>query len=80
MRRGRRPTAAEMQRHVDLFNGACPIGGKVTVRLDNGDVMKTTTRSTACIFSGHTPVVFLEGISGCYLLDRVTPITEGRAP
>ena len=68
-----------MQRHVDLFNGACPVGGKVTVRLDSGEVRETVTRSAAYILSGHTPVVFLEGVRGCYLLDRVTPIIESRA-
>ncbi|WP_374650281.1 hypothetical protein [Rhizorhabdus sp.] len=41
--------------------------------------MITRTRSKAEVLSGHSAVIWLDGISGCYLLDRVTPIVEGAA-
>ncbi len=30
-------------------------------------------RSDAQVLSGHSAVIWLENVSGCYLLDRVTP-------
>ena len=69
----KRPNVKKMQGQCDTFNARCPVGGAVTVRLDSGEVRPTVTRSKAQILSGHTPVIWLEGITGCYLLDRVTP-------
>ncbi|HAR44668.1 MAG TPA: hypothetical protein DCS05_00440 [Nitrospiraceae bacterium] len=68
-----RPNLAKMQKQCDVFNAACPVGGAVTVKLDGVDEpMVTTTRSEAQILSGHSAVIWLVGVSGCYLLDRVT--------
>lgn len=64
------------QRKVDDWNARYPVGQAVTVRRDNGESVTTTTRSEAELLSGHSAVVWLEGISGCYLLERVTPVTE----
>jgi hypothetical protein len=58
---------------VDEFDARYPIGVTVLVRRDNGDMQETTTRSRAEVLSGHSAVIRLEGVSGCYLLDRVTP-------
>lgn len=68
-----RPNAAALQRQCDEFNAACPVGHPVTVRKDAGQMVGTVTRSPAEVLSGHSAVIWLEGISGCYLLDRVTP-------
>lgn len=68
----RQPTAAQLQAKCDKFNQRCTVGQAVTVRKDNGDIVHTTTRSEAQVQSGHSAVIWLEGISGCYLLDRVT--------
>jgi hypothetical protein len=66
-----------MQAQCDAFNARCPVGGRVLVKLDGVDEpFATVTRSMAQILSGHTPVVWMENVSGCYLLDRVTPIVE----
>jgi hypothetical protein len=65
---------AQLQAVCDKFNASNPVGAAVTVQLDGGEVRETTTTSEAQVLSGHTPVIWLKGISGCYLLDRVTPV------
>lgn len=60
---------------ADDWNGRHPIGTPVTLRKDNGETVKTITRSAASVLSGHSAVIFVEGVSGCYLLDRVSPLT-----
>jgi hypothetical protein len=64
---------------VNAFNSRYPVGQRVSVRKDGGDGVITTTRGPAFVLSGHSAVIWLEGISGCYLLDRVTPIVGGDA-
>lgn len=64
------------QRQVDNWNKHYPVGQAVTVRRDNGATITTKTRAPAGLLSGHSAVVWLEGISGCYLLSRVAPVTE----
>lgn len=63
------------QRLVDKWNLQYAVGQAVTVRLDSGEVRTTVTRSKAELLSGHSAVVWLEGVSGCYLLSRVRPFT-----
>lgn len=71
-RRARRAQQAARQKAVDSWNAANPIGTPVMIKLDGyDDPMATVTRSEAQILSGHSAVIWLEGISGCYLLDRV---------
>jgi len=60
-----------MQSKIDVFNSRHPVGSPVTVIKDLGEKIETKVRYPAEILSGHTAVVWLEGISGCYLLDRV---------
>jgi len=67
----------QLQAQCDRFNAAHPVGRMVTVRLDSGELRETTTRSEAEVLSGHSAVIWLNGIRGCYLLDRVTPIVNG---
>ncbi len=69
-----RPNLAALQRQCDEFNATNPPGTKVIVQLDSGEVAYTTTRSAAEVLSGHSAVVWLDGIRGCYLLDRVVPV------
>ncbi|NKI68915.1 hypothetical protein GN109_05735 [Collimonas pratensis] len=71
----RRPDIKKMQAQCDAFNEKCPVGGKVRVKLDFVDEpFETVTRSEAQILSGHSAVIWMANVSGCYLLDRVTPI------
>lgn len=51
-----------------------PEGTPVRVRKDDGAVLETKTRSEAWMLGGHTAVIMVEGISGCYSLERVSPI------
>jgi hypothetical protein len=75
-----KPDIKKMQKACDDFNAICPVGGAVTVKLDGAeDPMETVTTSEAQILSSHSPVVWLEGVSGCYLLERVTPATQAHA-
>ncbi|GAF84150.1 unnamed protein product [marine sediment metagenome] len=60
-----------MQAKVEAFNKRNPVGTKVIVVKDLGEQVETKVRYPAEVLSGHTPVVWLDGISGCYLLNRV---------
>ncbi len=72
-----KPDLKKMQAECDAFNAICPVGGKVRVKLDFVDeLFETVTRSHAQILSGHSAVVWMFNVSGCYILDRVTPIVE----
>jgi hypothetical protein len=66
----------DAQRQVDQWNARYPVGQSVSVRRDNGEDMVTKTIAPAELLSGHSAVIWLEGVSGCYLLGRVTPLTE----
>ncbi len=60
-----------MESKIKAFNKKNPVGSTVTVVKDMGEEVETKVKYPAEILSGHTPVVWLEGISGCYDLDRV---------
>jgi hypothetical protein len=76
MSRAARQAAAtdKLQAECDNFNAANEVGAAVTVQLDGGEVRETITTSEAQVLSGHSAVIWLKGISGCYLLERVTPV------
>lgn len=69
-------TRAELE--VEAWNFSHPVGTRVLVKRDRGEVLETVTRSEAWALGGsgrrpgHTAVVMVEGIAGAYLLDRVT--------
>lgn len=73
-----RPSLSALKAQCDRFNAINPVGQTVTVRRDNGELQTTVTTSKAELLSGHTPVIWLKGIRGCYLLDRVTAV-DGQA-
>jgi hypothetical protein len=66
------PILAELELECQRWNEAHPVGTRVFVQKDNGIKQLTRTRSEASVLSGHSAVIYLEGISGCYLLSRVT--------
>lgn len=70
----RPPSAAQLQAACDKFNAVHPVGAAVSVQLDGGEVRETITTSPAQVLSGHSAVIWLQGVSGCYLLDRVTSV------
>jgi hypothetical protein len=70
--KAREAKRANMQKLCDDWNAAHPVGTQVLDRLDGRDAPQlTTTRSEAQILSGHSAVIWLDGVSGYYLLDRV---------
>lgn len=78
----KRLTEKQMQKICDKFNEAHPVGSEVMLMIDGDDgrLTKVRTKSKACILCGHTPVVWLEGISGCYALTHVFSINETPNP
>lgn len=74
-----RKSAAQLQAACDKFNAAHQVGAAVSVELDGGEVRKTITVSEAQVLSGYSAVIWLKGISGCYLLERVTALKAAKA-
>jgi len=69
----KKPNIKKMQTECDSFNTKHAVGADVFVQLDGQDEpFRTKTRSTAQILSGHSAVIWLENVSGCYLLDHVS--------
>lgn len=65
----------KLQAICDEFNADNPVGTEVLLKKDFQDeLFPTKTRSTAQIMCGHSAVIWLENVSGCYLLDRVTTV------
>lgn len=53
------------------FNKLHPLGTAVILSMDSGEQRETTTRSEAYVCDSGYPVIFLTGVAGYYLLDRV---------
>lgn len=71
----KRPNIKKLQKQCDDWNAANAVGCNVILSKDNGSQFPTKTRSEAQILSGHSAVIWLDGVSGCYLLDRVKRMT-----
>lgn len=71
VRKPRQLTTKELHASVDRWNANHAVGDAVRFRQDDGTTLCTKTRSRAELLSGHTPVVWLDGVSGCVLLSRV---------
>jgi hypothetical protein len=69
----RQPSPAALALQCAQWNERHTIGTPVTVRKDDGTFVDTVTKSEAQVLSGHSAVIWLEGVRGCYLLERVTP-------
>ena len=74
-----RKSAAQLQAACDKFNAAHQVGAAVSVKLDGGEVRETVTNSEAQVMGGHTAVIWLDGIRGCYDLERVTALKAAKA-
>lgn len=61
------------QSKVDRWNSMMPVGAQVVYRKDDGSKVVTKTRTEAQVLSGHTAVVWLDGVSGCVAIECVTP-------
>jgi hypothetical protein len=63
----------KQQQAADNWNARHAVGAAVTVQRDNGVILHTTTRSKAWVVESGIAVVQVEGIAGCYALERVQP-------
>jgi len=70
---------AKLQAKCNKFNAAHQVGAAVRVELDSGESRETVTTSEAQVLSGHTAVIWLDGIRGCYDLERVTSLMAAKA-
>jgi hypothetical protein len=69
-----RAVEAEAKKMVDDWNRGNHVGRAVKVKRDSGEFLETTTRSHAELIQSGVPVIWLNGITGCYALERVFPI------
>lgn len=67
---------------IDAWNRLYPVGQDVRLKTDGGEVILTKTRSPAQILGGHSAVIWLVGVTGCYALDRVSalPVVTAQSP
>jgi hypothetical protein len=66
------------QNLVDAWNRDCPVGTRVRywTLAREGEGRVSTTRSKAEVLSGHTAVVWIEGVAGCVALSHVKNISS----
>jgi hypothetical protein len=77
----RKPDVQALQRQCDAFNAVCAPGGQIMFKRDFVDEpFEARTRSEAYVLSGHSPVVFVEGVTGCYHLTHCEPIAKNQSP
>lgn len=62
-----------LQKLCDEFNDKYKVGTKGYLHMDSGEKKPTHTTSKAQVLSGHSAVIWVNGVSGCYLLDRFEP-------
>ncbi len=65
---------SKLQAICNAWNLANGVGTPVRLIRDSGDVLITRTRSPAQVLSGHSAVVWVDGVAGCYHLTHVTPL------
>lgn len=69
----RRLNQDQLQKIVNDFNAKYPVGTKVILRKDSGEV-ETEVAAVARILSGHSAVAWFAGVTGCYSVEgRVRP-------
>ena len=76
MRRPKQPDPAQQRAAAMKWNAEHAIGTAVSVKQDDGSVLRTRTRAEASVLPSGIAVVFLVGVSGAYLLSRCTAIAE----
>ena len=70
----RKPDLKKLESDCRIFNSLTPVGAEVDYHHVIGEEASTRhkTRSSAQVLSGHTAVVWLEGVSGCVCLEAIT--------
>lgn len=69
----KRLSPATLKRQCEEFNATNSVGTTVLVTLDDGTLTEMVTTHPAEVTDGGHAVIWLSGIRGCYLLDRVKP-------
>jgi hypothetical protein len=64
----RPPSKAKLEKLVNDFNASFPVGTRVVLRKDSGEVV-TTVGSPAYMLGGHSPVAMFDGVSGAYSIE-----------
>lgn len=67
-------TLKQQLRSIHDWNTQHPVGTKVSVTLDDGKVIATTTTEVAWLLGGHSAVIKTAAISGAYSLARVKAV------
>lgn len=77
----RPPSLDERQCAVETFNARHAIGAQfMAYKGVRGESPITATlRAPAQLLGGHTPVAWLDGISGCIALTHLDPVEEKQA-
>jgi hypothetical protein len=68
------PHTTDPHEIVKNWNELHTVGIEVIVTKDNKTTFHTKTRSSAWLLGGHTPVIQIKGVAGCYALDRVKEV------
>ena len=67
---------SELLDDVYKFNVDFPVGSKVRLRMDSGEV-DTCVAAPAILLGGHSPVAFFDGVRGAYsIVGRVSRVPE----
>lgn len=68
------------EQQVADWNNLVGMGQEVDYRsYPEAEPQRFKTRTEACVLSGHTAVVWLEGKSGCVTVESCAPVVEGGA-
>lgn len=65
------PNLAKLKKQCEDWNTVNHVGCEVVLTRDDDVQLRTKTRSEAEVLSGHSAVIWLDGVRGCYALDRV---------
>ena len=57
---------------VANWNELHPVGTAVSVEKDDRSIVDGVTTSEAYVMGGHTAVIHVDTVRGCYALERVT--------
>lgn len=68
MRLPKHKSARQLQQIVDKFNERFPVGAKLVLRKDSGEV-ETEVRAPAEVMGGHSAVGWFVGVSGAYSIE-----------
>ena len=78
MNRPRKRTEKALAAIVEHFNRCYPVGTRVILRKDTGEV-ETSVRYPAQVLSGHSAVAWFDGVSGAYSIEdervHMLPVT-----